>query len=307
MLAANVENLELRGDADIDATGNALDNLIMGNDGINVITGGAGNDSIGGEGGNDTILGGEGNDLLDGQRGADTMTGGVGDDTYFVNDAGDIVVENAGEGTDLAYCRATHTLAANVENLTLDRFSGAINGTGNSLVNAMTGNDDDNVLSGMAGDDMLVGGGGIDHLIGGAGNDTMEGGDGNDILDGGISNDTFIGGAGVDLLTGGNGVDRFQFNQANEGADVIADFVSGTDRIWLDDAGFGLAGTGTLTANGVAFVQGAAATSASATVLFDAATHQLLWDADGTGAGSAQLLATLVGVNQMSASDFMIV
>ena len=26
--------------------------------------------------------------------------------------------------------------------------------------------------------------------------------------------------------------------------------------------------------------------------MFDAATHQVLWDADGTGAGSAQLLAT---------------
>jgi Ca2+-binding RTX toxin-like protein len=159
----------------------------------------------------------------------------------------------------------------------------------------------------MAGNDTLIGGGGVDQLIGGAGNDTMEGGDGNDILDGGISNDTFIGGAGVDLLTGGGGVDRFQFNAASDGADVIADFVTGTDRIWLDDAGFGLAGTGTLAANGVAFVQGAAATGASATVLFNAASHQLLWDADGTGTGAAQVLATLVGVNAMSASDFMIV
>ena len=41
--------------------------------------------------------------------------------------------------------------------------------------------------------------------------------------------------------------------------------------------------------------------------MFDAATHQVLWDADGTGAGSAQLLATLLGVNAMSASDVLIV
>ena len=111
----------------------------------------------------------------------------------------------------------------------------------------------------------------------------------------------------MDLLTGGVGGDTFQFDLPTEGADVITDFVSGTDRFAIDNAGFGIAGTGTLAANNVAFVAGAAATSASATILFNAATHQVLWDADGTGAGAAQLLATLVGVNTMNASDFLIV
>ena len=69
----------------------------------------------------------------------------------------------------------------------------------------------------------------------------------------------------------------------------------------------GVAGTGTLAANGIAFVAGAAATGAGPTLMFDAATHQVLWDADGTGAGSAQLLATLVGVSTMSAGDFLVV
>jgi hypothetical protein len=41
--------------------------------------------------------------------------------------------------------------------------------------------------------------------------------------------------------------------------------------------------------------------------MFDAATHQLMWDADGTGAGASVLLATLLGVNTMGASDFLIV
>jgi hypothetical protein len=41
--------------------------------------------------------------------------------------------------------------------------------------------------------------------------------------------------------------------------------------------------------------------------MFDAATHQALWDADGTAAGSAQVLATLVGVTTMTAGDFRIV
>jgi hypothetical protein len=54
-------------------------------------------------------------------------------------------------------------------------------------------------------------------------------------------------------------------------------------------------------------VPGSAASGAGPTLLFDAATHQALWDADGTGAGSAQVLATLVGVTTMTAGDFRIV
>ena len=71
-LGANVENLDLRGDAAIDGTGNALDNFIGGNNGVNVLTGGAGNDVFDGEGDADTIYGGEGNDEIDGGLGADT-------------------------------------------------------------------------------------------------------------------------------------------------------------------------------------------------------------------------------------------
>jgi Ca2+-binding RTX toxin-like protein len=235
------------------------------------------------------------------------MAGGLGDDLYFLIDDGNTIVENLNEGIDTVDTWVAHTLAANVEHLILRESGGAIDGTGNGLGNTITGNSSDNVLSGMGGGDTLLGGGGIDHLFGGNGNDTLDGGAGHDILDGGASNDTLIGGVGVDLLTGNAGIDTFQFNLPTEGADIAADFVAGTDRFALDNTGFGLAGTGTLAANGVAFVQGAVATSAGATFIFDATTRQVLWDADGTGAGSAQLLATLLGVNAMSAGDFLIV
>jgi len=78
------------------------------------------------------------------------MLGGAGDDIYGVDAAGDVVTEQAGEGSDLVQSSVTYTLGANVENLTLTG-TGAINATGNALDNMLTGNSSANVLSGGAG------------------------------------------------------------------------------------------------------------------------------------------------------------
>ncbi|MFC2970848.1 calcium-binding protein [Azotobacter bryophylli] len=61
---ANVENLTLSGDADINATGNASDNVLVGNSGDNVLDGLAGNDILVGGLGADTLIGGAGNDTF---------------------------------------------------------------------------------------------------------------------------------------------------------------------------------------------------------------------------------------------------
>ncbi|WP_207062718.1 calcium-binding protein, partial [Motiliproteus sp. SC1-56] len=92
------------------------------------------------------------NDILDGGLGADTMTGGNGDDTYYVDNAGDQVVENANQGTDTVIASVNHTLADYVENLTLSG-SADLNATGNALNNVLTGNAGSNVLTGGAGND----------------------------------------------------------------------------------------------------------------------------------------------------------
>lgn len=151
-LSANVENLTLSGTSAINGTGNDLANSLTGNSAVNTLNGGAGNDT------------------LNGGTGADSLVGGMGDDVYIVDNTSDKVVENANEGTDSVQSRITHTLAANVENLTLTGTS-AINGTGNTGHNLLTGNSAVNTLNGGAGNDTLNGGAGADSLIGGAGDD----------------------------------------------------------------------------------------------------------------------------------------
>jgi len=140
----NIENLTLTGSANINGDGNELNNIINGNSGKNNLTGGAGNDT------------------LNGGVGADSMLGGLGNDTYYVDNIGDRVLENAGTGTDSVISSITYTLENNIENLTLSGTS-AINATGNSLNNSITGNSANNTLNG---------GTGADTMAGGAGNDT---------------------------------------------------------------------------------------------------------------------------------------
>jgi len=162
-LGDNVENLLLQlGSAAVIGTGNALDNSLTGNAGANTLSGLAGNDT------------------LNGGEGADTLDGGTGNDIYFVDNAGDVVVEAADDGTDTVRSSITLTLGAELENLVL-LGSDAIDATGNGANNTLTGNSDANSLNGAAGNDTLKGLAGNDTLNGGAGADTLDGGTGDDI------------------------------------------------------------------------------------------------------------------------------
>ena len=146
-LTANVENLILQeGSGAVQAYGNSQVNALFGN---------------------------SGNNLLNGEGGADVMRGGAGHDAYFVDNVGDVVIENANEGNDTVYASVNYTLAANVDNLILQEGSGAVQGTGNSGVNAIFGNSGNNTLDGGGGADVLNGGAGHDTLTGGLGNDTF--------------------------------------------------------------------------------------------------------------------------------------
>ncbi|MEK0427634.1 MAG: hypothetical protein RL001_161, partial [Pseudomonadota bacterium] len=162
-LGARVENLVLNGQA-ISGQGNALANIITGNDGDNTLSG---------EGGNDTLYGQSGNDRLDGGAGIDTLWGGSGDDTYVIDNARDRISEalharddrDAG-GNDTVESSISFTLAQGFENLVLTGKSN-LNGTGNDADNHLNGNDGNNIIDGKAGTDSLNGGEGSDiYLIG---------------------------------------------------------------------------------------------------------------------------------------------
>ncbi|WP_179047153.1 FG-GAP-like repeat-containing protein [Nostoc sp. TCL26-01] len=204
-LAANVENLTLNGTAAINGIGNVLNNVITGN---------AANNSIAGGDGNDILNGGAGDDYLNGGAGADKMFGGSGNDKYLV-DNGDVVIENASEGTDTVITGKTYTLGANVENLTLTD-SAVINGTGNDLNNYILGNAAANIIDGRGGDDQINGRAGDDVINGGAGNDTIAGDIGNDNIDGGTGNDILYGNEGNDTLRGSTGNDVLYGNDGND-------------------------------------------------------------------------------------------
>jgi trimeric autotransporter adhesin len=170
-LDANVENLTLTGNNNISGGGNGLANILIGNTGNNNLFGGAG---------------------------ADKMMGGAGDDRYSVDDAKDLVIEGAKQGTDTVTATVNYTLGANLEDLWVN--DGVI-GIGNSGANKIAGL------------------GGNNTLIGGAGNDTLDG----------SSADTV--GGGIDSMAGGIGNDIYILRPGNEGSTLTEGANQGIDRV----------------------------------------------------------------------------
>ncbi|WP_275788324.1 M10 family metallopeptidase C-terminal domain-containing protein [Pararhizobium gei] len=113
-----------------------------------------------------TLIGNAGANILDGKAGADTLQGLGGNDIYQIDNAGDIVMESAGQGADTVQTAVSYTLAAGQEIETLRLLgstgSTALNLTGNTFGQTLIGNAGANILDGKAGADTLQGLGGND-------------------------------------------------------------------------------------------------------------------------------------------------
>ena len=128
--------------------------------------------AINGTPGPDVLEGTPEDDRINGLGGNDTMMGLFGNDAFIVSEAGDEVLEAAGDGVDTIRASVSYTLPIHVENLTLTGAA-AINGSGNSLPNRLTGNDAANRLNGRAGADRMFGRGGNDTYVVDAGGDVV--------------------------------------------------------------------------------------------------------------------------------------
>jgi Ca2+-binding RTX toxin-like protein len=139
--------------------------------------------------------------------------------------------------------------------------------------------------------------------------------------------DTFISNGGHDVLTGSEGKDTFQFGKihqmtANSGgtayediatsitsadSDTITDFVSGTDKISLDNDFFAaFTATGKITTANLVQGAGGGTLTVLSFLSFDTDTGVLSYDADASGAGAAVVIVELTGVTSLTVNDFVI-
>lgn len=96
-LAPGLEVLELQGVQALRGLGNALANVIAGNDGANYLSGAAGRDALSGGEGADTLRGGLGGDRLDGGAGDDRLNGDWGRDVLTGGSGADVFVFALGQ------------------------------------------------------------------------------------------------------------------------------------------------------------------------------------------------------------------
>jgi subtilisin family serine protease len=323
--------------------GSALDDTINGLAGNDTLYGNGGNDSIYGSDGADTLDGGDGNDLLDGGAGVDTATYAARAQGVTVDLRNTGAQDTIGAGNDTLTGIENLVGSGYGDTLTGDAAANRIDGgAGDDLIDGAAGND---VLIGGAnsatGDTLsyasaagavtvslaitkaqITGGGGTDtvsgfeNLVGSASGDTLTGNTGANAINGGAGGDIIVGGGGRDLLTGGAGADFFDFNAASETgtsdatADVLLDFLSGTDRIDLFtiDASSRVSGNNAFTWNGTGAITSSSQGELRYQVFDNSGTDNdytmIYGDTDSDTA--VEFAIRIKGIVTLSASDFVL-
>jgi Ca2+-binding RTX toxin-like protein len=254
--------------ADVIDTGRGAD-IIYDGRGDDTVTAGADGDIIRGDLGDDQFFGGDGNDSIYSFGGADLMDGGAGtgDSVFYVNERSAVTINLVDQILNAG--AAFGDTIANIE-----RIYGVV-----YFANNLTGDANSNILVGGIKADVLNGGGNFDLLRGGLGADTM---------------------------TGGTSGDYFQYTTATEGGDTITAWESG-DKFTFARAAFGnLAGANVAAANFRSVASGHAASTTSQKFIFDQATDQLWYDADGSGAGAAIFIADITTNYNLLNTDLLL-
>jgi Ca2+-binding RTX toxin-like protein len=226
------------------------------------------------------LLGGDGGDWLDGTYGGDALHGQSGSDSLVSRQQADVL----DGGADFDFARYDYADAA----LRAFLYDPSLN-------------------TGWAAGDTLVS---VEGLAGSYFGDDLRGDGGQNIIYGLGGADFIIGLDGADLLIGGDGQDLFHFvgmGDGGAGGDVIQDFASGTDRISVTGAFFGLGSPGGVAIESWRFVSGSAATLATSQFIYNIVTRELFYDQDGTGVGAQVLLVTLQAGATVAAGDIIVI
>jgi Ca2+-binding RTX toxin-like protein len=309
-------NDTLQGGAGNDSvTGGDGRDWLMGNDGNDSLYGNAGDDFLEGGSGNDYVEGGDGNDFIEGpdMSGNDTLIGGAGND--WVNDQQGNNLLQGGDGDDqMGAGRGNSTLLGGDGNDIFSVNDGKFVVDGGDGIDRLTffGSAVVNLGEGtLAGNDFFTGAPATatfqnieEYWHSGPASAHITGSSGDDFLFGGTGDDTVIGGLGRDTVSGGDfGNDSVVLNAApgEENADEVIAFTrsefDGFDTLVIDSFVMPeLGAAGRLSDDDERFYAAAGATGgaeADDRLVYDTNLGNLYYDADGSGAGGAQLLANI--------------
>ncbi|MBP2639091.1 MAG: hypothetical protein H6Q66_42 [Firmicutes bacterium] len=167
---SDIENLVAAG-SDVTLTGNAADNILVGQGPGSSIDGASGNDLLCAAGSTGTLNGGLGNDILvyNPQHNPANVLGGAGQDKLDAS--------RTETGVAIALADYTH----NDIEIVIGGY-GADTLSGNALANTLLGGAENDKIDGLGGKDSLYGGSGNDTLMYYTGLAYANGGSGNDLL-----------------------------------------------------------------------------------------------------------------------------